>query len=166
MSWYVILISLLKKNHISNSKLYQLLNSINPVDYDEDPYIRSYEISSSLFPFTEFKPSLGPLHAQYIDLSVLLSKQPHHLGIPDLPENDMEEYPPEEPDAAELDAMMEKVNLLGWKEDYVIEVLGDRYGPRSRSWGAFIVVGYLILSAFAIPLEPNEFGRTLTVTAM
>lgn len=98
----------------------------------------------SAFITIEERPALGPVYAGCVDFSVMISK---YLRDPTITEssrlnnakNTQERYC-KEPTAAEIAAMVQDMELAGFKFDNIIEIVGDRNGPRSGMFGAFITV--------------------------
>lgn len=104
-------------------------------------------MSPSAFVTTEERPALGPVYAECVDLSIMISKYPHNLIVTDLlgqeGAGDFKELCCKEQTATEMAAIIQKMELAGFKLDNIIEVVGDRNGPRSGMFGAFVIVSLL-----------------------
>lgn len=102
-----------------------LLNDVTSVPYDEDVYVRGHELPPSRFHFhTGVKPALGPVYAEYVDLSILLFKQPQDVSV--------------EPGSVKLQGDGEERE---GGEIWVAEVLNDRHGDSSGRRGIFGILG-------------------------
>lgn len=86
----------------------------------------------------EETPALGPVYAECVDLSVMISKYPHDpnvgnfRGAPDCGKQD----------AAELEDIIKDMELAGFKLGNVLAVMGDRNGSRSGMFACFDAVGF------------------------
>ncbi|KAI5847855.1 hypothetical protein DFP73DRAFT_358194 [Morchella snyderi] len=98
-----------------------LLNDVTSAPYDEDVYVRSHELPPSRsHTHTGVKPVLGPVYAEYVDLSILLFKQP------------------QEPESVKLQRDGEERE---GREIWMAEVLNDRYGDSNDRKGTFRILG-------------------------
>lgn len=95
----------------------------------------------------EETPALGPVYAECVDLSVMISKYPHDPKLINFqePQNADDRVSAGPPDyknqnTAELAVMIKDMELAGFKLGNVMTVMGDRNGSRNGMFACFDVV--------------------------
>lgn len=99
----------------------------------------------------EETPALGPVYAECVDLSVMISKYPHDPNVMNFrePQNANDRVRAEPTDhkkqnTPELAAMINDMELAGFKLGNVMTVMGDRNGSRGGMFACFDIVSFHI----------------------
>lgn len=101
----------------------------------------------------EETPALGPVYAECVDLSVMISKYPHDPNVMNFrePQNANDRVRAEPPNykkqnTPELAAMINDMELAGFKLGNVMTVMGDRNGSRGGMFACFDIVSFTSLA--------------------
>ncbi|KAL0632970.1 hypothetical protein Q9L58_008128 [Maublancomyces gigas] len=128
-----------------------------------DPWCRWIEALPSPFITMEETPALGPVYAECVDLSVMISKYPHDPKLTNSQES-QSAGPPDykNKNAAGLAVMIKDMELAGFKLGNVMTVMSDRNGSRNGMFACFDIDGVRLVDIVVSDADEDDTMPSLS----